>query len=165
MAGASRPSAAATAPTISSAAPGPPGAGLLNCPMSPCIRRPTSTLRGRTCGRQQVHADLSEGAVPPVNPLAFWSLTMYENTPTGLWFYPNPLNKLTLSPRNKLKYNKNGSLTLYFQHASPGKDKEANWLPAPEGLFALTLRMYRPNTAPPSILDGTWQPPGLLKVQ
>jgi len=106
-----------------------------------------------------------KGQLPPVNPQAFWSTTMYENTPTGLWFYANSLNKLTVSPRNKLKYNQDGSLTLYFQHDSPGKAKEANWLPAPEGPFALTLRMYWPNTKPPSILDGTWQPPGVKKVQ
>jgi hypothetical protein len=106
-----------------------------------------------------------KGQLPPVNPLAFWSITMYENTPTGLWFYPNPLNKLTVSPRNKLKYNKDGSLTLYFQHESPGPAKEANWLPAPTGPFALTLRMYWPNPKPPSILDGTWQPPGVQKVK
>ena len=106
-----------------------------------------------------------KGQLPPVNPLAFWSITMYENDPTGLWFYPNPLNKRTVSPRNQLKFNKDGSLTLYFQHESPGKAKEANWLPAPEGPFALTLRIYWPSTKPPSILDGTWQPPAVKKVQ
>ena len=106
-----------------------------------------------------------KGKLPPVNPLAFWSITMYENTPTGLWFYPNPLNKLTVSLRDKLKFNKDGSLTLYFQHKSPGQDKEANWLPAPKGPFALTLRVYWPNTTPPSILDGTWSPPGVEKVK
>jgi hypothetical protein len=106
-----------------------------------------------------------KGQLPPVNPLAFWSITMYENDPTGLWFYPNPLNKRTVSPRNQLKFNKDGSLTLYFQHESPGKDKEANWLPAPEGPFALTLRIYWPNTKPPSILDGTWQPPAIQLVK
>jgi hypothetical protein len=106
-----------------------------------------------------------KGQLPPVNPQAFWSITMYENTPTGLWFYANSLNKLTVSPRNQLQYNQDGSLTLYFQHASPGKAKEANWLPAPEGLFALTLRLYWPNATPPSILDGTWSPPGVVKVK
>jgi hypothetical protein len=90
---------------------------------------------------------------------------MYENTPTGLWFYPNPLNKLTVSPRDKLKYNPDGSLTLYFQHESPGKGMEANWLPAPDGLFALTLRMYWPNAQSPSILDGTWEPPSVVRVK
>ena len=105
------------------------------------------------------------GQTPPVNALAFWSITMYENDSTGLWFYPNPLNKLTVSPRDALQYNADGSLTLYFQHQSPGADKQANWLPAPAGPFALTLRLYWPSTQPPSILDGTWQPPGLVKVQ
>ncbi len=59
---------------------------------------------------------------------------MYE-IDQGWWFVPNPLNKFTVSPRNNLKYNADGSLTLYFQNESPGKDKEANWLPAPKGDF------------------------------
>ena len=106
-----------------------------------------------------------KGEMPPVNALAFWSITMYENTSTGLWFYPNDLHKLTVSPRNKFKYNADGSLTLYFQHTSPGKDKEANWLPAPEGPFALCLRLYWPNTTAPSILNGTWKIPPIVKTK
>ena len=54
---------------------------------------------------------------------------MYEATSTGLWFYPNPLNKL--SPRDKLKFNVDGSLTLYFQHESPGEDKPSQLAAAP----------------------------------
>ena len=106
----------------------------------------------------------AKGMMPPVNPLAFWSLTMYISD-DGLWFYPNELNKLTVSPRDKLVYNEDGSLTLYLQHTSPGADKQANWLPAPKGPFAVTLRIYWPNTEAPSILNGTWQPPGIIKVQ
>ncbi len=106
----------------------------------------------------------AKGMMPPVNPLAFWSLTMYISD-DGLWFYPNELNKLTVSPRDKLVYNEDGSLTLYLQHTSPGADKQANWLPAPKGPFAVTLRIYWPNTEAPSILNGTWQPPGIVKVQ
>ena len=102
--------------------------------------------------------------LPPVNPLAFWSITMYISD-NGQWFYPNELDKRTVSPRDKLVYNADGSLTLYFQHDSPGADKEANWLPAPKGPFSLCLRLYWPNTEAPSILKGTWQPPGLVKVQ
>jgi hypothetical protein len=102
--------------------------------------------------------------MPPVNPLAFWSITMYT-IDDGLWFYPNELNKLTVSPRDNLVYNPDGSLTLYFQHESPGADRQANWLPAPEGPFALTLRLYWPNTDSPSILNGSWQPPGVEKVE
>jgi hypothetical protein len=55
---------------------------------------------------------------------------------------PNALNKFTVSPRNNLKSNADGSTTLYFQHETPGKDKEANWLPAPTGDFIPMLRMY-----------------------
>lgn len=106
----------------------------------------------------------AKGMLPPVNPLAFWSMTMYISD-DGLWFYPNELNKLTVSPRDKLVYNEDGSLTLYFQHASPGADKQANWLPAPEGPFAVTLRLYWPNTEAPSILNGTWQTPGVVRVK
>ncbi len=102
-----------------------------------------------------------KGETPPVN--AFWSVTMYL-VDGGWWFVPNPLNKFTVSPRNNLKYNADGSLTLYFQNASPGVDKEANWLPAPKGEFIPMLRMYWPKETAPSILDGTWKIPPVVKV-
>jgi len=81
---------------------------------------------------------------------------MYE-IDQGWWFVPNKLNKFTVSPRNHLKANPDGSITLYFQNESPGKDKEANWLPAPKGEFLPMLRMYWPKETSPSILDGTWK--------
>jgi hypothetical protein len=67
-------------------------------------------------------------------------------------------------PRDRLNYNSDGSLTLYFQHETAGAEKEANWLPAPEREFALTHRMYWPNTSPPSIFDGTWTIQGVQRV-
>ena len=82
----------------------------------------------------------------------------------GWWFVPNPLNKFTVSPRNNLKSNPDGSITLYFQNESPGKDKEANWLPAPKGEFIPMLRMYWPIEKAPSLLDGTWTPPKIEKA-
>jgi hypothetical protein len=88
---------------------------------------------------------------------------MYE-IDQGWWFVPNALNKFTVSPRNDLKYNDDGSLTLYFQNESPGAEKEANWLPAPKGPFLLMLRMYWPKESDPSVLDGSWQPPVVKKV-
>jgi len=103
----------------------------------------------------------AKGATPPVN--AFWSITMYM-IDQGWWFVPNPLNKFTVSPRDKPKANADGSITLYFQHESPGKDKEANWLPAPKGDFIPMLRMYWPKEKAPSILDGSWTPPKVQKV-
>lgn len=103
-----------------------------------------------------------KGQTPPVN--GFWSITMYE-IDKGWWFVPNALNKFTVSPRNDLKYNDDGSLTLYFQNESPGADKESNWLPAPKGSFIAMLRMYWPKEGDPSILNGTWTPPTVEKVQ
>jgi len=78
---------------------------------------------------------------------------------------PNKLNRYTLSSRFKFKYNNDGSLDFYIQKDSPGKDKESNWLPAPEGKFILMLRLYWPKETPPSIIDGTWKPPAVKKVQ
>jgi hypothetical protein len=93
---------------------------------------------------------------PPVN--AFWSFTMYM-IDQGWWFVPNPLNKFTVSMRDKPTLNPDGSLTLYFQNESPGAGKEANWLPAPKGDFVLMLRMYWPKETTPSILNGSWKVP------
>lgn len=104
----------------------------------------------------------AKGQTPPVN--GFWSFTMYE-IDKGWWFVPNELNKFTVSPRNNLKYAEDGSLTLYFQNQSPGKDKEANWLPTPKGAFVPMLRMYWPKPTPPSIIDGTWKVPPVEKVK
>ena len=102
------------------------------------------------------------GQTPPVE--GFWSITMYQVN-KGWWFVPNALNKLTVSPRDQLKPNKDGSLTLYFQATSPGKDKESNWLPAPNGEFVPMLRMYWPREKAPSILDGSWAPPAIQRVK
>ncbi|MGC1680185.1 MAG: DUF1214 domain-containing protein, partial [Pseudolabrys sp.] len=88
---------------------------------------------------------------------------MYE-IDQGWWFVPNALNKFTVSPRNNLKPNSDGSLTLFFQNKSPGADKEANWLPAPKGEFIPMLRMYWPPDASPSILNGTWKVPPVAKA-
>src|SRR5260370_21815788 len=72
-------------------------------------------------------------------------------------FQPNALKRSSLGTKDKnLKYNPDGSLTLYAGAKPPGKDKESNWLPAPEGTFSLYIRAYWADKA---ILDGTWQPP------
>ena len=95
-----------------------------------------------------------KGQMPPVN--GFWSLTMYN---ADYFFVDNPLNRYTLSSRNKLTENQDGTVTLYIQNESPGKDKESNWLPAPKGSFVLVIRMYWPREKAPSIVDGSWKPP------
>ena len=102
---------------------------------------------------------IEKGQTPPVK--AFWSLTMYD---TEFFFVPNAINRYNVSQRNHFKTNSDGSIDLYIQAESPGKDKELNWLPAPKGKFALVLRLYWPTQTPPSILDGTWTPPPVKRV-
>jgi hypothetical protein len=101
----------------------------------------------------------NKGELPPVN--GFWSLTMYNGE---YFFVANSLNRYTLSERNKLKANADGSVDLYLQADNPGPGKESNWLPAPKGKFILMLRLYWPKQNPPSILDGTWKPPAVKKA-
>jgi hypothetical protein len=101
-----------------------------------------------------------KGKLPPAD--GFWSLTMYNG---DYFFVDNPLNRYTLSERNKLKKNSDGSVDLYIQNENPGPNKESNWLPAPDGKFILMLRLYWPSETPPSILDGTWQPPAVKEVK
>ncbi len=112
-------------------------------------------------GANRYTLTFAKGQTPPVK--AFWSITMYM-IDQGWWFVPNPLNKFTVSPRDQLVYNADGSLTLYFQQESPGKDKEANWLPAPKGDFVTMMRMYWPQESNPSVLDGSWVPPKIVKA-
>jgi hypothetical protein len=101
-----------------------------------------------------------KGQFPPVN--GFWSLTMYD---AAYFFVPNALNRYTLSQRNKFATNADGSVDLYLQADSPGKAKEANWLPAPKAKFIPMLRLYWPKETPPSIIDGSWDPPAIKQVQ
>lgn len=97
--------------------------------------------------------------LPPVN--AFWSLTMYE-LPQSL-LVANPIDRYLInSPMlPSLLPDADGGYTLYIQHESPGMAKEPNWLPAPEGPFALVLRLYWPK---PDALNGTWKAPQPVKV-
>lgn len=115
----------------------------------------------RLTGANNYTLTFAKDETPPVN--GFWSITMYE-IDKGWWFVPNALNKFTVSPRNDLKYNTDGSLTLYFQNESPREDKQANWLPAPKGDFIAMLRMYWPKAEDPSILNDTWKVPPVMKA-
>jgi hypothetical protein len=101
-----------------------------------------------------------KGQIPPVN--GFWSLTMYD---ADYFFVANALNRYTLSQRNALKKNADGSIDLYLQAENPGRAKESNWLPAAKGRFIPMLRLYWPKEKPPSILDGSWKPPAVQQAQ
>ncbi len=105
------------------------------------------------------------GQLPPVN--AFWSVTMYDGETQLL--IDNPIDRYLInSPMlPDLKTNPDGSLTLYIQHDSPGKDRESNWLPAPAGPMFVVMRLYWPKTGAPSVLplgQGSWAPPGIVPV-
>lgn len=93
-------------------------------------------------------------ALPPVK--GFWSITLYDDQ---FFFFKNPLNRQNISQRDKLVANPDGSIDIYVQNQRPAQEKQANWLPAPNGPFVLMLRMYWPTETPPSILDGSWKPP------
>ena len=105
--------------------------------------------------RYTLHFD--RGATPPVN--AFWSITLYDQDGFQVG---NSLNRFAVSSWMPFKTNADGSLDLYFQNESPGKDKEANWLPAPKAPFNLTMRLYGPKS---DALTGKWNPPAVTKVQ
>jgi hypothetical protein len=97
-----------------------------------------------------------KGAAPPVR--AFWSITLYD---ADGFQVGNVLNRFAVSSWMPFQYNGDGSLDLYFQSDSPGKDKEANWLPAPKGPFNLTMRLYSPQA---DALTGKWSPPAIKKL-
>lgn len=110
-------------------------------------------------GKNKYVMRFPKGQLPPVK--GFWSLTMYD---ADFFFVANPINRYSISARQKLKANADGSTDLYIQNESPGADKESNWLPAPKGKFQLMLRLYWPSETPPSIINGTWSPPPAKKV-
>jgi hypothetical protein len=96
--------------------------------------------------------------LPPVR--AFWSLSMYNEKN---FFADNPLNRYAIGDRDKLEFDEDGSLTIYMQRASPGEDKESNWLPTPkEGAFSVSLRLYWPK---PEVLRDPWSPPAVERVE
>ena len=128
----------------------------------------TKTLADGTAldgSKHQYTLTFAKDQFPPVN--AFWSVTMYDGKTQLL--IKNPIDRYLInSPMLPgMKKNKDGSITLYIQKDSPGKDKESNWLPAPDGPIYMVMRLYWPKDTPPSILppgEGTWQPPALVKV-
>jgi hypothetical protein len=116
--------------------------------------------------RHTYQMNFAAGELPPVN--AFWSITMYDGRTQLL--IDNPINRYLInSPMlPDLKQNPDGSLTVYIQKDSPGKDRESNWLPAPDGPMFVVMRMYWPKTGQPSVYPlgkGTWRPPELRPIQ
>ena len=111
-------------------------------------------------GSKRYTLRFASGQLPPVN--AFWSVTMYESPRSQL--YANPLNRYLInsSMLPQLKRDPDGGLTLLIQNESPGKEREANWLPAPKGPFVMAMRLYWPKK---EAIDGTWTAPSLMSVE
>jgi hypothetical protein len=93
----------------------------------------------------------SAAQLPPVR--AFWSLTLYGEDG---YFVPNSIRRFAIGDRDALKFNRDGSLDLFVQREAPGADRDSNWLPAPDGKFNLSLRLYWPGE---EVVRGRWQPP------
>lgn len=107
-------------------------------------------------GRNDYTIHFDKEDIPPTG--AFWSITLYDGEGFQV---ANKLNRFAVSSWMPFQYNADGSLDLYFQHESPGKDKEWNWLPAPEGPYNLTMRLYAPKV---DALTGKWSPPPVTKA-
>jgi uncharacterized protein (TIGR03000 family) len=111
------------------------------------------------CSKHNYTLTFPKGQLPPVN--AFWSVTMYDAKTQLL--VANPIHRYLInSPMlPDLEKNPDGSLTIYLQKDSPGKDKESNWLPAPDGPIYVAMRLYWPKK---EALDGTWKPPAVMRA-
>jgi hypothetical protein len=107
-------------------------------------------------GRKAWRIHFDAGRLPPVD--AFWSLTMYERTADGQSFFTeSAINRYAIGDRTAgLKTNDDGSLDIWIGHANPGEGRASNWLPAPAGLFTMTLRAYLPK---PALLNGAYRLP------
>jgi hypothetical protein len=128
-----------------------------NLPEDAIYPRATRDIDGKPLmGTKGYVVEFDKGQLPPVN--AFWSITMYNSEQ---FFVKNPIQRFAIGDRDKLKMNDDGSLTIYVQNESPGKDKESNWLPAPTDSFNLFMRLYWPKE---EIVEGTWKMPTVKRI-
>jgi hypothetical protein len=114
---------------------------------------------GRLNSANSYRVTFLKNQTPPVG--GFWSLTLYDE---HHFFVPNEIRRYSLGTKNKsLKTRADGSLTIYVQAEPPAEAQRDNWLPAPKGGadFSLFLRAYWPGTP---VLDGSWSPPAVQKV-
>jgi len=106
-------------------------------------------------GNSKYVLHFDKGKLPPVE--AFWSVTAYD---TQGYFIPNMLKRQAIGDRDKIQINQDGSLDLYVQSDSPGRERESNWLPVAKSPFTLLMRLYSPKN---EVLDRTWTPPELRR--
>ncbi len=108
-------------------------------------------------GKNKYKIHFEKDKLPPVN--AFWSITLYKENNL---LFDNNLGRYAVGDRSNLKFNKDGSLTIYIQHEKPVKSKRSNWLPAPKDGFNLAMRLYWPK---PEVKYGSWNPPGVERIK
>jgi len=128
-------------------------------PMEDVIAASTATLTDGTPFDAGARYALrfKNGELPPAR--ASWSLTIYTDRQH---FADNPINRYAIGGGDPLRFDDDGSLTLYIQRASPGADCESNWLPTPRhAAFTMTLRLYWPEAR---ALDGRWVPPAVKRI-
>ena len=134
--------------------------GGLGCNLPEDAVYPTAFVDGQgrpLSGASKYVLHFDKGQLPPAN--AFWSITMYDKEGFQV---PNPIDRFAIGSHDRLRFNDDGSLDIYVQTQSPGKDKESNWLPAPKGDFEPSMRLYSPR---PEALDLIWSPPPFVKVE
>jgi hypothetical protein len=107
-------------------------------------------------GKNTYVIEFRKGQLPPVN--AFWSITAYNS---NQFFIPNPINRYAIGDRDPLKFQAEGSLTIYLSDVSPGLDRESNWLPVGDDAFNLIMRLYWPKA---EAVNGMWRVPGVRRL-
>jgi hypothetical protein len=131
-------------------------------PVEAMYMRPQGPLpRDLFDGARTWRLTFPSGQPLPVN--SFWSLSLYEATPEGQFFFTdNALNRYAIGDRTAgLKTNEDGSLDIWIGHADPGDERRSNWLPAPDGPFALFMRAYLPKA---ELLDGRYRLPPIVEA-
>jgi len=126
---------------------------------------PEEALYLRAQGEEGIlfHGDglyrLSLPAALPVD--AFWSLTMYEATADGQFFFTeNPINRYSIGDRTPgIAKSASGGVDVWISRTDPGGARSSNWLPAPKASpFAMILRAYLPK---PELLNGNYRLPAI----
>jgi hypothetical protein len=131
------------------------GANVVEDAIYPTARAQTNGQPFESGAKYAIH--FAKPQLPPAR--AFWSLTMYNDKQ---FLAANPIDRFAIGDRDPLKFNADGSLDLYIQRESPGKERESNWLPTPaDGSFTMNLRLYWPRA---EALDGAWTPPPVKRL-
>ena len=72
--------------------------------------------RGLRRARTSMSMHFAKDEMPPAE--GFWSITMYD---ANYFFVANPINRYSISARQNLKRNADGSVDLHVQNDSPGR--------------------------------------------